>query len=287
MVERMARTSSSKPGKLVVVATPIGNLADISLRALDALDAADVIYAEDTRVTAKLLKHHGIDTPLERCDENVIRTRATRAMIRIAAGQTIAFVSDAGTPGISDPGMVLVQAAQEADIDVEVIPGASAVLTALVASGVDCSRFYFGGFLPRKAGERAKLLKSLAGLDAALVFYESPHRSAASLKSIAQVFPERDCVLARELTKLHEEVLRLPAPELAAQVAERESLKGEVVLVIAPPSVDGEPEEWDEETVRAFAAELEGSRSAKAKQIAERFGMTRSAAYDLLGSNED
>lgn len=279
----MPEKAGAQAGKLVIVATPIGNMADISLRALDALRSADAIFAEDTRVTGKLLKHHSITTPLERCDENVIRSRAAKTTERIAAGQTIAFVSDAGTPGISDPGMVLVQAAQEAGLDVEVIPGASAVLTALVASGVDCSRFYFGGFLPRKEGERARALEALAGLDAALVFYESPHRTAASLATIAQVFPQRDCVLARELTKLHEEVLRLPAPELAAQVAERESLKGEVVLVIAPPSAEEQgPGEWDEEDIRTFAASLEGPRSSKAKQVAERFGISRSAAYDLL-----
>ena len=225
-------------GLLSICATPIGNLRDITLRVIDALKAADVILAEDTRVTRRLLNHLEIHTKLERCDENIIRQRIPSILEDLRQGRRIAFVSDAGTPGVADPGSQLIAAAQEAGLIVEVLPGASAVLTALVASGFTAPGFYFGGFLPRKESRLRELFDQLAALDASLVFYESPHRTAKSLQLIAQCFPEREVVMARELTKLFEEVLRGPAPEIAEQIAQRtqeRALKGEVVLVIGPP----------------------------------------------------
>ncbi|MDR2106188.1 MAG: 16S rRNA (cytidine(1402)-2'-O)-methyltransferase [Coriobacteriales bacterium] len=250
-------------GILSICATPIGNLGDLTLRVIDTLKAASLILAEDTRVARRLLTHLGIHAKVERCDENTIRQRSPRIIEQLRQGARIAYVSDAGTPGIADPGAHLVAAVRQAGLALEVLPGPSAVLTALVASGFEATSFYFGGFLPRKRAQATATLKSLATLDAALVFFESPHRTAASLAVIAELFPEREVTLARELTKLHEEVLRAPAPQLARQIAEREQgapapaprgkqntsapasrggqavcprpLKGEVVLVIAPP----------------------------------------------------
>jgi 16S rRNA (cytidine1402-2'-O)-methyltransferase len=227
-------------GILWICATPIGNLGDITVRVAEALGSADLILAEDTRVTRRLLDHLGIATRPERCDENVIRQRSPQIIERIEAGDKVAYVSDAGTPGIADPGMHLVAAAREAACAVEVLPGASAVLCALVASGFVAPAFYFGGFLPRRQTRIVAVLRQLEALEASLVFYESPRRVAASLACIAEVFSGREVVVAREMTKLYEEVLRAPAPELAALIAGRERegrpLKGEVVIVIGPPA---------------------------------------------------
>jgi 16S rRNA (cytidine1402-2'-O)-methyltransferase len=235
---------STPSGILSICATPIGNLGDITLRVIEAFKQADLILAEDTRVTRKLLNHLGITTKLERCDENVIRQRSPQIIERIKQGSRVAYVSDAGTPTVADPGAYLIAAAHEAHCPVEVLPGASAVLTAVVASGFSAASFHFGGFLPRKKQQIIATLTQLSQLDASLVFYESPHRTAASLALIAELFPEREVVLARELTKFYEEILRAPAPALAAQIAEREqngqALKGEVVLVIGPPPKQAE-----------------------------------------------
>ena len=224
-------------GRLSIVATPIGNLGDITLRALEVLRTCDVVLAEDTRVTGKLLAANDIHVKLERCDDNVILDRAPGLVSRMLAGEHLAFCSDAGMPGVSDPGLVLVDAAREAGVAVDVLPGASAVPTALAAAGFPgTSAFYFGGFLPRKRGACKRLLLSLSRLEAALVFFESPHRLAASARTIADIFPAREVALCRELTKLHEEVLRLAAEDLADELESRESIKGEAVLVVAPPA---------------------------------------------------
>jgi 16S rRNA (cytidine1402-2'-O)-methyltransferase len=231
--------ADSTTGILSICATPIGNLGDITLRVIETLKAANLILAEDTRVARKLLNHLDIHAKLERCDENTIRQRSTRIVERIAQGERVAYVSDAGMPAVADPGSHLVGAVRQAGLSVEVLPGPSAVLTALAASGFASQAFYFGGFLPRKRTQAVAVLTNLAQLDAILVFFESPHRVAASLGTIAKVFGEREVVLARELTKLHEEVLRASAPELVQQIVAREqqgqALKGEVTLVIAPP----------------------------------------------------
>lgn len=254
----MASCGSSAPGRLYIVGTPIGNLGDLTPRVAQAFEAADAICCEDTRVTSKLLAHLGISKPLVRCDENVISARAPELVERMLAGDVISFASDAGMPSVSDPGQVLVDAAREAGIDVEVIPGPSACVTALVASGIPCEHFYFEGFLPRKHGERVRRLSQLAAIPGALLFYESPHRAAASLEAIAEVFPARQVALCRELTKLHEEVLRAPAPELVEQVRDRGELKGEMVLVVAPPS---------EEELAAFATLVPGVAGAASSAV--------------------
>ena len=291
---------SSTSGRLIIVGTPIGNLGDLTPRVAQAFEAADAICCEDTRVTSKLLAHLGISRPLVRCDENVIASRSPELIGRMLAGDVIAFASDAGMPSVSDPGQVLVDAAREAGVDVEVIPGPSACVTALVASGIPCEHFYFEGFLPRKHGERVRRLSQLAAITGALLFYESPHRVAASLEALAEVFPARQVALCRELTKLHEEVLRAQAPYLLEQVRERGELKGEMVLVVAPPS---------EEELASFASMMPGAAvgaagavdvdealqkdiqdalaqgepaSAIAKRLSQRYSLKKRAVYERV-----
>ena len=275
------------PGKLVIVPTPIGNLGDMTTRAFDALEAADTVCAEDTRVTGKLLHALGIDAHLERCDENVIASRAAKLVERMQEGEVIAFCSDAGMPGVSDPGLVLVDAAHDAQVPVEVLPGASAVTTALVAAGFAGTAFYFGGFLPRKQQARFKLLQQLASLDAALIFYESPYRVAASVTDIAHEYGSRPVALCRELTKLHEEVLRLPADKLAAELESRENIKGEIALVIAPPSKEDLAVDLGDDAIQErIRQELAAGtpKSALAKQLASELGISKNEVYDMIHS---
>lgn len=282
-------------GRLYIVGTPIGNLGDLTPRAADAFRAADAICCEDTRVTAKLLAHLEISRPLIRCDENVIATRAPEIVERVLAGEIVAFASDAGMPSVSDPGQVLVDAAREAGADVEVIPGPSACVTALVASGIPCEHFFFEGFLPRKNGERVRRLQELVPVPGALLFYESPHRVAASLDAIAQVFPARTVALCRELTKLHEEVLRDRAPQLADAVRERGELRGEMVIVVAPPTVDElsglrgavaadahvDPDEALRADIEQALAAGE-STSALSKRLAQQYSRKKRDVYNLI-----
>ena len=280
----------NKTGKLVIVPTPIGNLGDMTLRSLDALRGADTVCAEDTRVTGKLLAHFDIRKPLERLDEAMIGSRAAGVMERVAAGEVLAYCSDAGMPGVSDPGLRLVAAARVAGVPVEVLPGASAAACAYVASGTVCPRFYFGGFFPRKTGEQRAVLEDLRGLDAALVFYESPNRLVAALAAIAEVLPWREVAVCRELTKLHEEVARGTAAELAERFAARAEepggIRGEIALVIDAPNAQETAADADvaAASAEARAAELaeEGLRTKQiAKQLAAEFGIARNDAYEL------
>ena len=273
----------SEPGRLVVCATPIGNLGDVTLRVLDALRDADTVAAEDTRVSRKLLARYEITTRLERCDEHTVERQTPALVERMLGGEVIALVSDAGTPGVSDPGARLVDACIEAGVTVEVLPGASAILTALVASGLPTHAFYFGGFLPRKAGERTRALEALAALDATLIFYESPHRAAATLATLATALPGRDAALARELTKLHEEVVRGPVAEVAETIGAREVLKGEVVLLVGPPPAPTRVE-TDVANVRRnldLLIEAGSSRSEAVKRVARELGLPKSEVYQI------
>ncbi|MBN2405097.1 MAG: 16S rRNA (cytidine(1402)-2'-O)-methyltransferase [Coriobacteriia bacterium] len=272
----------SDNGSLIVCATPIGNLGDVTARVLDALREADVIEAEDTRVTRKLLARYDIHTPLEAYHAKNLEARTSAVVERVARGEKVALVSDAGTPGVSDPGAHLVDACIEAGLKVEVLPGASAIITALVASGLPTYAFYFGGFLPRKAGERTRALEKLAALDATLVFYESPRRSAVTLADIARVLPGRQAAMARELTKIYEEVVRDETAALAAALANRE-LKGEVVLLVGPPPTGG-PIPIDEADVksRVDAALASGmSRKDAVKHVAAQTGVARNEVYRI------
>ena len=273
----------SSSGRLIVCATPIGNLGDVTLRVLDALRDADTVAAEDTRVTRKLLARYEIDTRLERCDEHTVARQTPALIERLLGGEVIALVSDAGTPGVSDPGSRLVDACIDAGVTVDVFPGASAILTALVASGLPTNAFYFGGFLPRKAGERRRALDALALLDATLVFYESPHRSAATLAALAEALPGRDAAMARELTKMHEEVVREPIEQLAVTISGRENLKGEVVLLIGPPPApERQPADATDVRARVEAFIAEGvSKSEAVKRIARDLDLPRSEVYEI------
>lgn len=277
-------------GMLSLVGTPIGNLSDASPRVLDTLRGADVVLCEDTRVTSKLLARFEIRVPLERCDENVIASRVESVLGRVAAGARIAFVSDAGMPGVSDPGQRLVDAALDEGLPIEVIPGPSAVTCALVASGLGMEHFFFEGFLPRKAGGRARRLAELAAIPGALVFYESPRRVVATLDSLAEAFPARRVALVRELTKLHEECVRDVSGALAERIRERGEVRGECVIVVEGPSAA------ELEGLRAAAASgpatieeaiAEGlavgePKSALAKRLAKQFGIPKSEVYDKL-----
>lgn len=276
-------------GCLYMVGTPIGNLGDMSPRVAEAFRAADAICCEDTRVTSKLLAHLGISKTLIRCDENVIVQRAPELVDRLLAGEILAFASDAGMPSVSDPGQVLVDAARDAGVEVQVIPGPSACVTALVASGISCEHFFFEGFLPRKHGERVRRLSELACVPGALLFYESPHRAAASLQAIAQVFPKRRVALCRELTKLHEEVLRDKAPALLETVLARGEMRGEMVIVVAPPAPDemtGIAVQVDAPDQQELLAEdiacalgAEEPASAIAKRLSQKYSLRKREVY--------
>ena len=278
-------------GLLSVVGTPIGNLEDASPRVRRVLGEADVVLCEDTRVTGKLMSAFGLHVRLERCDENVMDARVPAVLERLAAGERVAFVSDAGMPGVSDPGQRLVDAALDAGLRVEVVPGPSAVTCALVASGLASEHFFFEGFLPRKRGAQLARLEELAVVPGTLVAYESPRRVAETLANVASVMSGRQVALVRELTKVHEEVVRGEAAELAARVAAREEVRGECVIVIAAPS----PDELDsrrraasgtaELTLKeAIAAGLSAGepKSALAKRLAREYGISRSEAYDAV-----
>lgn len=276
-------------GRLVVCPTPLGNLGDMTARALDALRAADVVCAEDTRVTGKLLAAFGISKRLERLDEALASSRADDVAHRVLAGEVVAYCSDAGMPGVSDPGVKLVRACRAAGAPVEVLPGPTAVATAYVASGCESPRFYFGGFFPRKDGERRAVLESLKALDAALIFYESPNRLAGALRAVAEVLPLRQVSVCRELTKLHEEVVCAPAPQVADEFGRREregSIKGEIVLVIdsAPAAERAEQEKDAASDARSRVDELvaQGMRAKEvARAVAAECGVSRNDAYDM------
>jgi len=229
-----AEAERIEPG-LHLVATPIGNLKDISFRALSTLAAADAVIAEDTRVTKTLLAHYGISTPLVAYHEHNAKVIRPHLLARLEAGAKLALVSDAGTPLVSDPGFRLVQEALEKGVHVTSVPGPSAVLAALVVAGLPTDRFFFEGFLPHKSGPRRARLAELAHIPGTLVFFESPRRLVETLADCAAVLGKRDAAIARELTKLFESVRRGALDELAATLAEEETPKGEIVLLVAPP----------------------------------------------------
>jgi len=222
------------PG-LYLVATPIGNLGDITLRALELLAGADCIACEDTRVTRKLLERYGIRTPLTPYHEHNATAARPKLLARLTQGQTVALVSDAGTPLISDPGYRLVRAASEAGLPVTALPGASAVLAALNVAGLPTDRFFFEGFLPPKQAARQKRIATLAGIPATLVLFESGPRLAAALADLAAGLGPRAVAICRELTKLYEEVRRGDLTGLARDYATGREIRGEIVIVVAPP----------------------------------------------------
>jgi 16S rRNA (cytidine1402-2'-O)-methyltransferase len=247
-------------GTLYIVATPIGNLEDITLRALRLLREVDVIACEDTRQTSKLLSHFAISKPVVSYHEHNEAGRAAELVKRMNSGARVALVTDAGTPLVSDPGYRLVQAALAAGVEVVPIPGASAAITALSAAGLPTDAFRFCGFLPAKSSQRKKVLEELKPETCTLLFYETPHRILDALEEIERVMGARPVVIARELTKLHEEFLRGTAAELRSLLAARPSVKGEITLLI------GKAEE---------AAVVDSTPLAEAVQAAEQKGLTR------------
>jgi 16S rRNA (cytidine1402-2'-O)-methyltransferase len=274
--------ASRKPPPLVpglhIVATPIGNMRDITLRALDVLREADLIACEDTRVFAKLASHYGIAAPTVAYSDATQDAAEPRIVRALAAGKRVALVSDAGMPLISDPGYRLVRAALAADHVVTSAPGASAVPMALALSGLPTDRFFFGGFLPAKESERRRAIASAAAVPATLVFFEAPHRLAASLVDLAELLGPRPAAIARELTKLFEEVRRGPLTELAQHYALHPDVKGEIVLVIGPPGETEAPaaERLDEALRGAMAG---ASVKDAAAEVAARYGLRRRDVY--------
>jgi 16S rRNA (cytidine1402-2'-O)-methyltransferase len=270
------------PGRLQVVATPIGNLADLSARARTALEAADLIAAEDTRHTLVLLQAFGIAKPLISLHGHNESQRVPQLLARLEAGETVALVSDAGTPLLSDPGFELVQRAAQAGIPVESIPGPSAITAALAVAGLPTARFCFEGFLPARAAERRTALAGLAHEARTLVFFEAPHRIAATLHDMAAEFGARAAVVARELTKAHETIYRGTLHELAARAAADENFqRGEITLVVhgAATAAAGVDEGELRRTVDILAKELPPGRAAAV--AAALTGASRAAAYAL------
>ena len=268
------------PG-LYVVATPIGNLGDMTVRGLATLAAAGTVLCEDTRTSAKLMERYAIKTRLWSYHEHNAQKVRPEILARLQQGATIALISDAGMPLVSDPGYRLVKEAAELGIPVTACPGASAVLTGLALSGLPTDRFLFAGFVPQKQGERKKLFAEFAKLKATLIFFESPHRIVETLHDLATALPGRHVAVTRELTKLHEEVLRGAAAEIAAQLEERASVKGEITLLVGPPEAEDEVSEADlESAITQALATMPASRAAS--EVAKHFNLGRSDVYQRI-----
>ncbi|MGD9885314.1 MAG: 16S rRNA (cytidine(1402)-2'-O)-methyltransferase [Reyranella sp.] len=265
------------PG-LHIVATPIGNLRDITLRALDVLHGADLIACEDTRVFAKLASHYGIAAPIVAYSDATQDDAEPRLLRALAAGKRVALVSDAGMPLISDPGYRLVRAALAGGHFVTAAPGASALPTALALSGLPTDRFYFGGFLPAREGERRRAIAAAGSVPSTLVFFEAPHRLGPSLADLAELLGPRPAAIARELTKLFEEVRRGPLDELARHYAGHPNVKGEIAIVIGPPEPAAAPRPGavDEALRLAMAG---ASVKDAAAEVAARYGLQRREVY--------
>ncbi|HEX8163277.1 MAG TPA: 16S rRNA (cytidine(1402)-2'-O)-methyltransferase [Pyrinomonadaceae bacterium] len=277
-------------GTLYLVSTPIGNLEDVTRRALRLLAEVDLVACEDTRHTRKLLDHYGIKTKTVSYHEHNERERAAELASRLAAGLSVALVSDAGTPAVSDPGYRLVRAAIERGAPVVPVPGASAFVAALTASGLPTDEFFFGGFLPPRPAARRARLSQLRALPATLVFYEAPHRIADALRDARDALGEREAAVARELTKLHEEIARGRLSELIERFSGDHAARGEMVLVIDRTVID-DPTDGETTTTESIAALVaayerdEGlDHRAALKRAARRLGLTRDEAYRRLAA---
>lgn len=276
------RKLTSKPPALAaglhIVATPIGNMRDITLRALDVLRAADLIACEDTRVFAKLATHHGISAPTVAYSDATQDKAGPRLMRALAEGKRVAMVSDAGMPLISDPGYRLVRDAVAAGVPVSCAPGASAVPMALALSGLPTDRFFFAGFLPAKGTERRRAIAEAAQVPGTLVFFEAPHRLAESLADLADLLGPRPAAVAREMTKLFEEVRRAPLDQLAAHYAAQSEVRGEIAVVVGPPGEAAHPGEEAVDAALQAAMRNASIRDASA-EVAARLGLKRREVY--------
>ncbi len=267
---------------LHITATPIGNLGDITLRALATLAAADVVLCEDTRVSSRLMERYGIKAAMRPYHEHNAEAVRPALIAALHAGGAYALISDAGVPLVSDPGYRLVRACVEAGIKVHSLPGASSTLTALTLSGLPSDVFTFIGFLPQKQKARRDVLTRFKDLPSTLIAFESPHRVIDALGDIAAIFANRNMALCRELTKLHEEVLRGSAGEIQTTLAMRESVKGEIVLVIGPPNREV-PAVTDEQIESAITAALQDNSASKAASlVSKEFGRARDDIYDRI-----
>ena len=273
-------------GTLYLVATPIGNLEDITERALRVLAEVDLIACEDTRHTRVLLQHYGIKTKMLSYHEHNERERAAELSALLETGASVAVVADAGTPGISDPGFRLVNDALKRGVRVVPVPGPTAFVAALIASGLPTDEFFFGGFLPARATQRRARLTKARALNSTLVFYEAPHRIAQTLADAREILGEREAAVARELTKLHEEIAHGRLSELAKRFGSEEAARGEMVLVIDRNVIGLEAAEMDSEidiVARVAALESEGlDHRAALKRAARELGLNRSEAYRRL-----
>src|SRR4030081_634854 len=276
---------SLAPGSaLYLVATPIGNLEDITLRALRVLKEVDLIACEDTRQTQKLLSHYGIQTRTVSYHEHNEMTKAAELVVDLESGAKIALVTDAGMPGISDPGFRLIALAIRHHVPVVPIPGASAFLAALVASGLPTDSFRFSGFLPAKSGQRRKLLESVRESPRTQVFYEAPHRLLETLSDVAEILGEdRHVVVAREVTKIHEEFLRGRAGEILGQLKARGDVKGEITLLIAKAEEGAAPSPSESvsvaQRVREIMSKEKADEKAALKKVPKERGIGKSEAY--------
>ena len=268
-------------GCLYVVATPIGNLEDITYRAVRILKEVDWIACEDTRTTHRLLEHYGITTRALSYHEHNETERTEELIERLAGGEKGALVSDAGTPLVSDPGYRLVHAAVDAGIRIEALPGPSALLAGLTVSGLPTDQFHFAGFLPAKQGQRRRLLESLVDEPATLIFYETPHRIVEALEDIAAVVGSRNIVVARELTKLYEEVLRGTATEIRDILAARDAVKGEFVILIAKAMETAADDTPIEEAIDLLVR-TGVSRMDAMKAVAKQRGLSKREVYKLV-----
>lgn len=275
-------TAPNGSGALFLVGTPIGNLEDITLRALRTLKEVDLIACEDTRQTQKLLNHYGIEKRTVSYHEHNELERAPELIVHLENGENVAVVSDAGMPGVSDPGFRLVGLAVRHHIRVVPIPGASAFLSALVASGLPTDSFRFGGFLPAKSGARRSLLESSRTSPRTLIFYEAPHRLLETMQDVVDIFgPARRVVMAREVTKLHEEFLRGRADDVLAELKDRADIKGEITLLIAKADEQTTVPSSTKVSIRMRELmQAEGAEEKIAlKQTAKEFGLSKSEAY--------
>ncbi len=273
------------PGTLYVVSTPIGNLEDVTHRAIRILGEVDLIACEDTRHTRKLLQRYGITTRTISYHEHNEQDRSEELVQKLIDGINLAVVSDAGTPGISDPGFRLVRLAIAKGLSIVSVPGPSALVTALVASGLPTDEFFFGGFLPARSGARQTRLNSLRSVPGTLIFYEAPHRLAATLKDAYEILGEREAVVARELTKLHEEIQRGRLSELASRFPTAESARGEIVLIIDRNVIQGETKTAPSVGIEALVETFENNgldHRAALKKAARELGLSRAEAYRRL-----
>jgi 16S rRNA (cytidine1402-2'-O)-methyltransferase len=270
-------------GRLFVVATPIGNLDDITIRALDVLGAVAVVAAEDTRHTARLLSRHKIQARLVSYHEHNEQERAAQLLERLLAGESVALVSDAGTPGVSDPGYRLVRAAVSHGVTVHPVPGACAPIAALSAAGLPTDSFVFLGFPPRRKGPRSRMLRELAQEARTLIWYESARRVAAFIAELLESWGDREAVLAREMTKTHEEFLRTRLSEMASRLAARGEPRGEITLLVAGRGAA--PEASPEALERAIAQHLAAGKpnlKELSRLLAQRFERPRREVYQLI-----